>query len=488
MSGFSSRTLQFQQPWIDAFSDSNLALNTLPSCIALADLQDDADSKLIVGAFDETYTDAKLKIFKGTTEYGEVKLPGTPSAIQTFYSDLNKTKIPGIGVASGPNIYVYKNLRPYFKFTVPPQSEVNSLEADIWQQKCDATQLTKLLEDLKMELGFTNLSPASQKLLLLEPHLREQFVQTRGQLALGLRRKTTITCMTSIPKYSTDDEKSISCLVFATECAKLYFLDIQAFTILNEFSMPGIASHLAISGLYVVSYVVIFTTRNGCLYTMNEKKTECIASFSAPSIGLVLQGDFIMTALMDSTLHCFTIQGMKQWSVELPGIPITLASIPIMSLSLKLVAVSCRFRDEKTSHLFFYSGPQLMHSIATPQPVSAIIFGPYGQGESALITISTRGSLNIRLLKRTAQFGCGERAGILALPPPNSQIKLNVPKKSKLLVEQTLREREQKIEIYEQWKRSWLHLNVMACEEYLKALQSSAVSQNNSLKLTAQEN
>lgn len=38
-----------------------------------------------------------------------------------------------IAVASGPFIYIYKNLKPYFKFTLPPL-EVSPVEEDLWAQ------------------------------------------------------------------------------------------------------------------------------------------------------------------------------------------------------------------------------------------------------------------------------------------------------------------------------------------------------------------
>lgn len=38
-----------------------------------------------------------------------------------------------IAVASGPYIYIYKNLRPYFKFTLPPL-EIHPVEQDLWDQ------------------------------------------------------------------------------------------------------------------------------------------------------------------------------------------------------------------------------------------------------------------------------------------------------------------------------------------------------------------
>ena len=38
-----------------------------------------------------------------------------------------------VAVASGSYLYIYKNLRPYFKFTLPTL-EVNATEADLWTQ------------------------------------------------------------------------------------------------------------------------------------------------------------------------------------------------------------------------------------------------------------------------------------------------------------------------------------------------------------------
>lgn len=76
-----------------------------------------------------------------------------PTAVVTVYLDQNEPRTPGnysynfcvfvcqssipsffteaIAVASGPSVYVYKNMRPYFKFTLPPL-DVNPLEEEAW--------------------------------------------------------------------------------------------------------------------------------------------------------------------------------------------------------------------------------------------------------------------------------------------------------------------------------------------------------------------
>jgi Bardet-Biedl syndrome 1 protein len=56
-----------------------------------------------------------------------------------------------------------------------------------------------------------------------------------------------------------------------------------------------------------------------------------------------------------------------------------------------------------------------------------------------LIVLITGGHLLVKILKRTAQF-TAQSSGTGMVPP--QQIKMLVPKKTKLFMEQTLRERE----------------------------------------------
>ena len=42
-----------------------------------------------------------------------------PTGVCTFYMDTTDPHTPAVAVASGAFVYVYKNLRPYFKFTLP---------------------------------------------------------------------------------------------------------------------------------------------------------------------------------------------------------------------------------------------------------------------------------------------------------------------------------------------------------------------------------
>lgn len=63
----------------------------------------------------------------------ETPLLDLPTGVCTFYMDTTDPHTPAIAVASGSFVYIYKNLRPYFKFTLPSLG-LNSTEADLWSQ------------------------------------------------------------------------------------------------------------------------------------------------------------------------------------------------------------------------------------------------------------------------------------------------------------------------------------------------------------------
>ena len=56
---------------------------------------------------------------KGTELSFETPLLDLPTGVATFYMDTTDPRTPAVAVAAGSFVYVYKNLRPYFKFTLP---------------------------------------------------------------------------------------------------------------------------------------------------------------------------------------------------------------------------------------------------------------------------------------------------------------------------------------------------------------------------------
>ena len=71
--------------------------------------------------------------------------------------------------------------------------------------------------------------------------------------------------------------------------------------------------------------------------------------------------------------------------------------------------------------------------------MAAMKFGRFGREDSSLVLVTRGGTLHIKILKRTAHFENLEMASGPLLGPAT---RLNVPKRTKLFVDQTLRERE----------------------------------------------
>ena len=93
--------------------------------------------------------------------------------------DNTEPRIPAVAVASGPHIYIYKNMRPYFKFTLPTL-EIHPAEKELWTAASssstseggsngglDLASLLDGLQSLRAEIGDAKLTARTQRLLMI---------------------------------------------------------------------------------------------------------------------------------------------------------------------------------------------------------------------------------------------------------------------------------------------------------------------------------
>ncbi|KAA0185520.1 hypothetical protein HAZT_HAZT001541, partial [Hyalella azteca] len=299
-------TGQDSDKWLTAHNDPVAGLNTFSSCMALADLSADGEIKLIIADLGSGTHNMKLKVYKGTQLSSENTLIDMPTGVITFHMDTTEPQLP---VASGSYIYIYKNLRPYFKFTLPTL-EVNPLEYDAWNQArddlLDVSLLYEILDSLRHEVGECGLTTRSQRFLMCPDHQSQQnfLDQHKGFL---LKRQTVVTAIATLKK-SYAEEEAISCLVLGTESANVFILDPEAFTILNSVSLPSVAVFLSVFGLYDVEYRIIVACRNGHVYTLKRgvKVGRPTIELNSQAVGLVRRDKNIFVATMDRNLHCFS--------------------------------------------------------------------------------------------------------------------------------------------------------------------------------------
>ena len=226
------------QRWLLALHDPLAGLYTFSSCICFADLFNDGDVKLAIADLGNNLKNVKLNIYKGTVMQTQLALIDLPCAIVSFYMDSGDAgHTPALAVAAGNFLYIYKKLKPFYKFQLPPLG-LNQAEVDSWnqvkEQAIDVQTLADILRSVSKQPGDVPLTSRSTKFLSLTDRSQmEQFVEQ--QKDQPLKRQTVITCVTTL-KRSVSDEDAVSCLVIGTENRDILFIEPDAFTILATVS------------------------------------------------------------------------------------------------------------------------------------------------------------------------------------------------------------------------------------------------------------
>ncbi|XP_046372718.1 Bardet-Biedl syndrome 1 protein homolog isoform X2 [Haliotis rufescens] len=464
--GSSSEASGDSTKWLDAYHDPMSTLYTFTQCMTLSDIQADGDWKLIVADLGTGSYDMKLKVYKNTNILSEHTIIDLPTGVVTFYMDTLEPRTPAIAVASGPYIYIYKNLRPYFKFTLPPL-EIFPLEQELWNQAKDDRVnvfiLREALEGLRAE-GNT-LTVRSLRFLQLEANDLEAFANLHKHFPL--KRQTVITSLATLKK-SMADEDAISCLVLGTENKSIYVLDPEAFTVLTTMELPSVPVFLSVNGLYDVEYRIVVACRNGCVYTLKRGSTEgakYTIELNSQPVGLERINKNIYVGCMDETMHCFTSKGKKLWTIKLPASITTMHTIDYKPRAFKAVLIGLN-----NCEVHIYKEKYLVDVIKASDVVTGLHFGRFGREDGTLVMSTRGGGLFVKILKRTASF---QEKDLSAGPPVAQNVKLNVPKKTKLFVDQTMRERENAVTMHRTFQRDLYLLRLNTARQYLKALETS---------------
>ncbi|GAB9463367.1 Bardet-Biedl syndrome 1 [Globisporangium polare] len=447
-----------KSPWLSAYHNSVAGLKAFSSCIKLVDVYGDGDSKLIVADADK-----RLKMYKGSSLYGEQAILGVPSSLSAFYSDTSRPRIPALAVASGSFVYIYRNFRPHYKFTVPT-IEIDVEELKVWEglAKC-AIEIPAALNQLTSMRGLgIRLSERSRGLLAIDD-IEEQAEYVTRFMDEPLVERACITCMTSINK-NMDDKDAVSCLIVATESMMVFILDSQGTSIIQQIKVPGIPVEVVACGLYDVEYRLIVTTRNGSVFTIkNGELLKSVIELESPPCGLLQLEKSIVIAGMNRRLTSYHLKGKKNWSLTMTDDIVAIDSFSLRrTKDTRGVLVALR-----NGEVTLYNEKVKVCTLSTDAVLTAMAFGQYGREEASMVLISKNGALTLKILKRTASLeAISEAAG----PPPEQDIPLNIPKKTKLYVEQTQRERDHATEMHRHFQRDLCKLRLTTARAYVKII------------------
>lgn len=444
--------------WLHAWYDPVAGLKaTSHSCVTTADLNGDGEYKLLVAD-----NDNKLKIYKGTSLLSEHALLDAPVAMTSFYSDSSVPLVPTVAVASGSFVFIYKNLRPFYKF-VAPTLDVSSEETETWQALAEAKM------SVKDAIGKLNavrdegipITERSRILMALDDSQRQQFIETYKHLPVAVAAK--FTCMSKLNK-SSQDPKSESMLVLGTEHNDVIILNSAGMKILKKVSIPSTPVFIETNGLYDVNYRIVIACRNNRIYTIkNSKLLGNFIETDTQICGIVVSSKKITVGCMDDCLYNFTVKGQRKFALKMPSSITNMTKFELKrasNLEGSLVALA-------NGEVRMYDGKNVLTSMTCSSPVTAMKFGQYGREDATLVLISKTGSLTLKILQRRAKL---EPNSAETMVPKEQDIPLNIPKRTQLYVDQTEREREQASEMHRVFQRDLCKLRLSTARSYVKVI------------------
>lgn len=472
--------------WLKAFHDRFAGFNTITPNICLADLFADGDTKLLIADMGAEWgKQMQLRVYKGTSLLSEHTLVDLPLAIVPFYMNLPGPKTPAIAVASGSSIYVYRNMRPFYKYTLPAL-KVADAELEAWASVLqDGADLNVFRDLLVNVLANGESLCAKSEHFLTTSTIQDAEAFVRQHAETPLRRQTVLTTLSTMKK-SMHEEDALTCIVLGTENKDIYILEPDAFTVLTSMTVPAVPVMMDITGLFDVDYRILVACRDGCIYSVKrgQKMAKLCIELHSQAVGLCARPTLgcVYVGCMDHSLRCYSTQGKgpnkyaQLWSVQLNRAIVAMQSVTIKSLGLELVAVCC---DD--ANIYLYNERDVVDIIGTGDPVTAIRYGRFGREDNALVYVTRSGALTVKILRRNQTFD--PIAATAATPHASSTNlvvagqKFVVPKKTKLFVEQTMRERENASAMHRQFQLDFQRMRLIAARQYVETIQKAGAIQ-----------
>lgn len=447
-----------KSPWLDAWHDPVAGMSCYSSFLCLADLVADGDHRLVMVDMKK-----RIRMYKGTTIQWEHKLPDVPCAVQAFYHEVGNPPIPTLAVASGHRVLIFRNMRPSMQYRLPP-IEIDPVETQIWEEMGQ--------ESADIQAGFEKLNTARENgvalsnlsidfLAVEEPESQSEYIRAHKDYLH--EQQTSITC-TEVLKQNMDEPTAVSMLVIGTENRMIYILDSNALNLAAKVKLEAVPTFISVLGLFDVEYRITVACRDGNIYTVkNGQVLSNVIELETQPVGLVRFDKNVYVGCMDNVIHCFHFKGKKNHSIYLPC-PISCMSLLQITKSRVAKALVVALQNGEVR---LYNGKHLIATVETNDVVSGIKLGTFGREEGSMVLSFKSGALMVKILQRNANLdGTSANAG----PPPEQDIPLDVPKKTKLYVEQTSREREQAIDMHRTFQRDLCKLRLSTARAYVNLL------------------
>lgn len=407
-------------------------------------------------------------MYKGTSLVEEKALMDKPSGVVSFVMD-GGMKGAAIAVSAGSHLYIYRNLKPFFKFSLPVL-DVEKEELELWvrfrEERISQDDLVKELNAL-LKAGSVKLSARSiNSIELSDAAARSDYLESQRRVPLV--QETVVTALGTVYK-GVEEEGAVTCLVVGSEAQQVLILNGEANAIKVRVKLPSVPSSFACSGSVDVGYRILVACRDAALYSI--KGGELMARMALEALPMdvcFVDARTHVVALINSTLHAFNAKNRKTFSLPLPSPPTALIPVAIeRGASFRGFAVA--LRDGRVQ---VYNGSNVISTIDLgADPAVGMRFGCYGRESTVLVLVTASGTLSVKMLPRKVDFGT---MGNSSAPPAEQDIPLPLPRKTKLWVEQQEREKAHFLDMHKIFQRDLIRLRLRTSKAYLKTLTAGA--------------
>ncbi|VDN26289.1 unnamed protein product, partial [Cylicostephanus goldi] len=222
--------------------------------------------------------------------------------------------------------------------------------------------------------------------------------------------------------------------------------------------------------VFDVDYRLFVSTRDGSIFSIKRdqtKKEKPIISCKTDIVSFARVNKMLAVATSDNTLHFYSFSGKCMNTVNI-GEPIKgLELFHYAPKQFEGVLVLLENQVRLYTHL------HLLDIVKIDKPLSWMKFGQFGREEGALVLGTRDGGLLVKLFRRKASLD--ERLDIAA-PPKAYNIKLNIPKKSKIFIDQTVRERDNVNQIHQTYQRDLFLIKYHATKAFAAMASTSTAS------------
>ncbi|XP_029177089.1 protein dispatched-like [Nylanderia fulva] len=467
--------------WLEALWEPSAGLFALPGGLDMLDISGDGDARLICADLGPVGDDStKIRVYKGGDQVTEHNMMDPPCGVVGFYTENGEHRSSVIAVGAGASVYIFKNMRPFFKYCLP-HIDAHPKEREIWH-KCgldEEINVLTLVDDLELllkELGASYLSPRTLKFLSLDNNLRLSFVEQYRRLPLV--KVNALTTIAIIRRDSWNDPAS-SCLILGTEVGEVLILDPRAFSIMDKHQLEWPPVSFASCGLWTGDGRIMVIGRDGKIGAIRRgSPVKLWEPLPAPAVAIsILTSEGAAVAVMDGTLVGFSKRGIKLWYISIPGMILDLVSLPVPQSGLSLLAVSTAGYGVR-----IYDGKHHVDTVKIMEPVSALKYGRMGQEERTIAMITVGGGLCMKILKRTADFNVNNS---ISNSSSCNTSKFSIPKKTRLFVDQTIRERAEAKKIHNTFQQGFLRLRLTTAKRASENLSETQVTGPNPITLEA---